>query len=141
MKSSKSYDIENTQRRLDAAARGNGLRPAVIGAAHPAQGCLCGEAWHSHQIGTPFADVVSGPVNPKLAVRSSLRIGLRIDPVGKTGSLFHELERAGEVEGVVDRIQMRKVRRLSELHKGQPVARVVRVQQVAGKGQQLAAVL
>src|SRR5215469_1256132 len=128
MKFPKSYDIENTQRRLDAPARGNGSHPAVIGAAHPAQGCLCGEAWHSHQIGTPFADLVSRPVNPKLVVRSSLRIGLRIDPVGETGSLFHELERAGEIEGVVDRIQMRKVRRLRELYKGQPVARVIRVQ-------------
>src|SRR5215472_17224076 len=111
MKFCKSYDIENTQRWLGAPARANGSHPAVIGAAHPAQRCLCGEA-----------------VNPKLAVRSSLRIGLRVDPVGKTGSLFHELERAGEIECVVDRIQMRKVRRLRELYKGQPVARVIRVQ-------------
>ena len=61
-------------------------------------------------------------------------------PIGETRGLLDEFERAGEVEGVVDRVQVVEVRRLGELDQGQPVPSVIRVQQVAGEGQQLAAI-
>ena len=63
-----------------------------------------------------------------------------VDPIGETRSLLDEFERAGEVEGVVDRVQVVEVRRLGELDQGQPVPSVIRVQQVAGEGQQLAVI-
>ena len=58
-----------------------------------------------------------------------------------TGGPSDEIERARKIEGVVDRVQMVEMRRLGELDKGQPVPGVIRVQEVAGEGQELAPVL
>ena len=62
------------------------------------------------------------------------------DTSGKIGGLLDEFEWTGKIEDIVDRVQMIEMRRLSELHKRQPVAGVIRIQQIAGKRQQLAAV-
>src|SRR5437870_10425330 len=64
-----------------------------------------------------------------------------VDPVGQAGDLFDEVERAREIEGVIDRVQMVEMRRLGELDKSQAVAGVIRVEQVAGKGEEFAAIL
>src|SRR5207237_10863748 len=64
-----------------------------------------------------------------------------VDPVGQIGRLLDEFERPRKVERIVDRVQVIEVRRLGELDKGQPVSGIVRVQEVTGKGQELAAVL
>src|SRR6266481_5163636 len=70
--------------------------------------------------------------------RSRLR---GVDPIGQTRGLLDEFERAGEVERVIDRVQVVEVRRLGELDEGQPMPGIIRVQQVAGERQELAAVL
>src|ERR1700724_29169 len=54
-------------------------------------------------------------------------------PFGKAGRLSHEIQRAVPVEIAVDGREVRIWRRLREQLEGQPVARIVRIQQVAGE--------
>ena len=58
------------------------------------------------------------------------------DVVGQPGVAAHEVERAGEVEVVVDGEDVREGRRLREELERQPVPGVVGVEQVAREGEQ-----
>src|SRR5580700_6461483 len=57
------------------------------------------------------------------------------DPFGKAGRLSHEIQRAVPVEITVDGREVRIRRRLREQLEGQPVARIVRIEQVSREGQ------
>src|SRR5437763_38988 len=63
------------------------------------------------------------------------------DLVGKAGRLPDEVERPIPVEVPIDRGEMGEGRRLSEELEGQPVAGIVRVEEIAGEGEQLPAVV
>src|SRR5580704_12795786 len=69
------------------------------------------------------------------------RSRLSAHPVRQVGGAADEVERPGEIERVVERVEMVEVRRLRELHEGQPVTRIVGIEQVAGEGQELAPVV
>jgi hypothetical protein len=72
-----------------------------------------------------------------------ISVGSRLaeDAVRKAGAVPHEIERPLEVEGFVHGGQVVEMRRLRELHEGEAMAGIVAVQEVAGKGEQLAPVL
>src|SRR5882724_8958370 len=64
--------------------------------------------------------------------------GFRLDshhPIGEVGRLSHEIERPVPVEIAVDGRKVSVRRRLREQLERQAVARVVRIEQVAGEGQ------
>jgi len=76
---------------------------------------------------------------PPASPQHLLRVG-DVDPIGQIGGLLDEFQWAGKVERVIDRVQVIEVRRLGELDKRQPMPGMIRVQEVAGEGQELAAV-
>ena len=63
------------------------------------------------------------------------------DPIRQIGGLPDELQRTREIKGIVDSVQIVEVGGLGELHKGQPVAGVIGIEEVTGEGQEFAAVL
>jgi len=64
-----------------------------------------------------------------------------LNSVGKRGAASDEIERSRKVECVIDRAQMVEMRRLCELDEGQTVTGIVRVKEIAGKGEEFTAIL
>ncbi len=53
--------------------------------------------------------------------------------IGQIGGTLYEVERSGEIEGIVDRSQVVEVRCLRELDKGQAMTGIIGIEQVACK--------
>src|SRR6267142_1567100 len=73
-----------------------------------------------------------------VGLRSRAGGGFRLDshhPFGEVGRLSHEIERPVPIEVAVDGRKVSIRRRLREQLERQAVARVVRIEQVAGEGQ------